>query len=353
MINPFVKNVKSFSIYLLIWIFIFLLHSCILFFVINLPLYNCIIDSIIFNFLFLALGISLWYPTKFISFESFSVLKIITNHITAAFFSSGIWIFIGYWISKQVFVSDPQYLQFLSASLVWRFFIGMFYYFIIVALNYIIIYYTNFQEKVLHEAELKSLVKEAELKSLKYQINPHFIFNSLNSISALTITEPDLAREMTINLSSFLRKTLSNNENQKSKLCDELKNAKLYLDIEKIRFGDKFNYTENLSEGCKELEVPNMILQPIFENAIKHGVYESIDPVNIHFDCEEQLEYMKITITNNYDTEAVSRKGEGIGLSNIQSRLRMMYNQDNLLKFSKNDGIFTVTIFIPLEEVKA
>ncbi len=352
MINPFVKNVKSFSVYLLIWIFIFLLHSSILFFVIGLPLSTCIIDSLIFNFLFLALGISLWYPTKFISFESFSVLKIITNHITAAFITSGIWIFIGYIVSSQVFAYNLDYLKFLYASLVWRFFIGMFYYFIIVALNYIIIYYTNFQEKVLREAELKSLVKEAELKSLKYQINPHFIFNSLNSISALTITEPERAREMTINLSTFLRKTLSNNENQKSKLCDELKNAKLYLDIEKIRFGDKFTYTENISSSCAELEVPNMILQPIFENAIKHGVYESIEPVNIHFECEEQMEYMKITITNNYDIEAVSKKGEGIGLSNIQSRLRMMYNQDNLLKFSKNEGIFTVTIFIPLEEVK-
>jgi LytS/YehU family sensor histidine kinase len=201
----------------------------------------------------------------------------------------------------------------------------------------------------LKEAELKSLVKEAELKSLKYQINPHFIFNALNSISALTIVEPEQAREMTINLSSFLRKTLSSNEKQTSSLLDELKNAKLYLDIEKIRFGDKLLYTEEIGEYCNEIEVPSMILQPVFENAIKHGVYESIEPVNIHFKCEEHLEYLKITVTNNFDEEAVPHKGEGIGMSNIQSRLRMIYNQDNLLKFSKKDGIFTVTIFIPVE----
>ncbi len=123
----------------------------------------------------------------------------------------------------------------------------MLFYFIIVALIYIIIYYGNFQEKVLHEAELKILVKEAELKTLKYQINPHFIFNALNSISALTISEPKLAREMTINLSSFLRKTLKSNENQKCKLIDDLNNAKLYLDIEKIRFGEKFIYSEEIA----------------------------------------------------------------------------------------------------------
>jgi LytS/YehU family sensor histidine kinase len=120
------------------------------------------------------------------------------------------------------------------------------------------------------------------------------------------------------------------------------------LDIEKIRFGDKFNFIEDIQEECCNLEVPSMILQPVFENAIKHGVYESIDPVDLKFKCEEAYDYMKITISNNYDEEAVPHKGEGIGISNIQSRLRMIYNQDNLLKFSKKDGIFTVTIFIPI-----
>jgi two-component system, LytTR family, sensor kinase len=349
MMNPFVKNVKSFSVYLISWIFIFLVHTSILYFVIDLLLVDCIVDSFIFNFIFLILGLSFWYSTKFISFEIYSTLKIITNHITAAFFASGIWIFLGYWALSSFFYDDRIYLNFLYDSLIWRFFIGMFFYFIIVALIYIIIYYGNFQEKVLKEAELKSLVKEAELKSLKYQINPHFIFNALNSISALTISEPELAREMTINLSSFLRKTLSSNEILKSNLVDELNNAKLYLDIEKIRFGDKFTYTEEIGDGCGDLEVPSMILQPVFENAVKHGVYESIEPVNIHLKCEEQLDYMKITVSNNYDDEAIPHKGEGIGITNIQSRLRMIYNQDNLLKFSKNKGLFTVTIFIPLD----
>jgi LytS/YehU family sensor histidine kinase len=155
---------------------------------------------------------------------------------------------------------------------------------------------------------------------------------------------------MTINLSTFLRKTLKSNEVQKSRLTDELANAKLYLEIEKVRFGDKFTYTEEISDECCNLEVPSMILQPVFENAIKHGVYESIEPVNIDFKCEDQIDYMKITIKNDFDEEAVSHKGEGIGMSNIQSRLRMIYNQENLLKFSKKDGIFTVTIFIPKNE---
>jgi sensor histidine kinase YesM len=349
MINPFVKNVKSFSVYLVTWIFIFLVHSSILYFVLDLSLLICLTDSLIFNSIYFALGLSLWYSTKFISFEIYSTFKVVTNHITAAFFTSVFWIFLGYWVLSNLF-NNSGYTNFLLSSLVWRFFIGMLFYIIIVAIIYVMIYYSNFQEKALKEAELKSLIKEAELKSLKYQINPHFIFNSLNSISALTLSQPELARDMTIKLSSFLRKTLSTNDKQKSKLIDELNSSKLYMDIEKIRFGDKFNYLENISEECKNLEVPSMIFQPIFENAIKHGVYESIEPVTISFNCEQQNEYMKITIMNDYDIEAIPHKGEGIGLRNIQNRLRMMYNQENLLKFSKNDGKFTITISIPLEE---
>lgn len=348
MINPFIKNIKSFSVYLISWIFIFLVHSSILYFYIKLPISKSIIDSLIFNLIFSILGLSFWYSTKYVSFETFNTFKIVTNHITAAFFASGIWIALCYWLLNTIYGSNPDYINFLFDSLIWRFFIGMFFYFIIVSLIYVMIYYGNFQEKVLKEAELKSLVKEAELKSLKYQINPHFIFNSLNSISALTLTKPELARKMTIDLASFLRKTLSSNEVQKCKLLDELNNAKLYLDIEKIRFGDKFNYYEEIDDCCKDLELPSMILQPIFENAIKHGVYESIEPVSIKFKCEELDEYMKITITNNFDEEAVPHKGEGIGILNIQSRLKKIYNQDNLLRFSKKNGIFTVTIFIPV-----
>jgi LytS/YehU family sensor histidine kinase len=225
--------------------------------------------------------------------------------------------------------------------------IGILFYSIIVAVDYVIIYYNNFRQKLFRESELNALVKEAELKSLKYQINPHFIFNSLNSISSLTLSNPDKAREMTIKLSSFLRSTLSKNEKQKSKLVEEISNAKLYLDIEKVRFSDKFEFLEELESECKDMEIPSMILQPLFENAIKHGVYESLEKVVIKLKCGPEKEYLKIVVENNYDPESVPRKGEGIGIKNIQQRMKLIYNQDNLVTVEKNNGLFKVNIFIP------
>jgi len=214
---------------------------------------------------------------------------------------------------------------------------------------FLYIFYQNLMEKTAREAELKTLIKEAELKSLKYQLNPHFIFNSLNSISSLTIMDPGRAREMVIKLASFLRSTLNENEKQMNELGDELKNVKLYLDIEKIRFGDKFDLVTEIKDDCLKIKVPNMIFQPLFENAIKYGVYESLEKVFIKVRCSSENNYLKFSVENNFDEEATPRKGKGIGLTNIKNRLSLIYNQDNLISVEKRKNIFTANVFIPLD----
>lgn len=348
MFNPFLKNRENLAVYLLIWIVLALFHWLALYYLLQITITDAILDSAIYNIIYAGIGISLWYPTRFITFENYSMPRLLLNHLMAAIVTSIIWVFLGYYILSNFLIKEKVYYEFISDSLAWRFVIGILFYAIIVSLNYVIIYYNNFREKELKESELNSLVKEAELKTLKYQINPHFIFNSLNSISSLTVSNPEKAREMTIKLSDFLRSTLSKNEKMKTNLSDELKAIKIYLDIEKTRFEDKFEFVEEIDDTCPEIEVPAMILQPVFENAIKHGVYESLDKVYIRMKCKTDEEYLRISIENNFDPEAVPRKGEGIGLTNIKNRLKLIYNQENLLTFSKENNIFRVSIFIPL-----
>lgn len=347
MTNPFISNKKILSSYILIWGVILIIQFLVLSLIYSVSLLNAFADSAVFNVLYFLLGISLWYTANFNSLENYSILKITLNHFAAAIISSGIWALAGFYLLQNILVGQTKYLAFVYSTLIWRFLIGVMFYIIIVSVDYIIIYYNNFEEKRLKEAELNSLVKEAELKSLKYQINPHFIFNSLNSISSLTISNPQKAQDMTIKLSSFLRNTLSKNEHQKSKLSDEINNAKLYLDIEKVRFEEKFEFVEKLNNICLETEVPSMILQPLLENAIKHGVYESLDKVVIILSCEEEKGYIKITVENNFDPEAVPKKGEGIGIKNIRNRLKLIYNQDNLISTEKENNIFRANIYIP------
>ncbi len=350
MSNPFIQSKRVFTIYIFIWAFVALTHAIIVKYILNVDYEFAFVEALVFNSLFFFIGLSLWYPTKFISFENNTTSRIIINHLGAAVISSGLWVFIGYFLLSQFYSNEKMYLAFLDSSLIWRFLIGILFYSINVSINYVSIYYTNFQEKQLKEAELRMLVKESELRSLKYQINPHFIFNSLNSISSLTLSDPKRAQEMTIKLSNFLRNTLSKNEKQKNRLEEEIKNVRLYLDIEKIRFGDSLNYVEEMNESCLKAEVPSMILQPLFENAIKHGVYESLNQVTISLRCENSGNYLRIIVENNFDPEAVSNKGEGIGLKNIANRLKLMYNQDSLITTEKERNIFKAQLLIPLEK---
>ncbi len=348
MFNPFISNKSILVSYIGLWILIFLGHTSVLVYVADIPWYLSMPDSLAFNAMYFLIGISLWYPVKYISPEIYSPLKVISNHLFAALLTSAVWIGVSYLILDSVFSGSENYSEFLRLSLVYRFALGILFYFLISISSYLIIYYNNFKEKTLKEAELKTLVKEAELKTLKYQINPHFIFNSLNSICSLTLNDPLKANEMTIKLSSYLRSTLSRNDNLMLNLGRELENSRLYLDIEKIRFGDKFEFQANFSEVCKNVPVPAMILQPLFENAIKHGVYESLETVHINMTCKVLNGYLEIAVENETDPDAVPRKGEGVGLTNINSRLELIYGEKNLLKFSHNNNIFRVTISIPL-----
>lgn len=199
------------------------------------------------------------------------------------------------------------------------------------------------------EADLKMRVREAELNMLKAQINPHFLFNALNSISLLTTRDPERAREMIIKLSDYLRYSLRYGEDSMITFREELDNMERYMDIEKIRFGKKLIYIKNISEKSLDKMVPNMILQPVLENAIKHGVYESIQPKHISIKSGVQDSELIIVIENEFDPENIPAKGAGIGLRNVTSRLQLLFNRSDLLNFRNYNGIFTVNITIPVK----
>lgn len=346
--NPILKNFRNFSFYILFWLILIILSFIILITGEKIDLSIAAADSIIFNLILCGLGLSFWYSAKYIPFENNKIPKIILSHAIGGFITSIIWLSLGYFIITSIYPSSLSYKSFFYSTLPWRFLIGLLFYFLITAFYYVIIYYTGFQERIIQESELKNLITQAELKSLKFQINPHFIFNSLNSMSALTTIDPDKARSMILKLADFLRYTLANNEKQKNKLQEELHNIKLYLDIEKIRFEDKFDFIENVEPACLESYVPNMLLQPLIENAIKHAVYESIEKVILKLECKKVNGFINISLENNFENGNSKPKGAGIGIKNINNRLELLYNRKNLLEVKKENNIFRVDLFIPV-----
>ncbi len=350
--NPILSSFKNLILYVLFWHVITVLQLNIL----NFAGYSnwrvTLLDTVVFNLILCGFGLFFWYPAKYISFETSSHIKIILSHLLTALLVTVVWLTFGFFI-MQLIIDDKSYTAFFNKSLPWRFLIGLLIYCVLTAFYYVFIYYQSLQEKITEESKLKNLVTEAELKSLKFQLNPHFIFNSLNSISALTDINASKAKEMVIKLAEFLRYTLTNNEKQLNPLSEELKSVKLYLEIEQIRFSggldgkDKFTYTESIDDKCLSTQVPAMILQPLFENVIKHAVYESIEPIHIKLKCSFVDDNLKISLENNYEFSGSTTKSTGIGLNNIRNRLELIYGRKNLLEVIKTENRFVVNLFIP------
>ncbi|OAQ41645.1 hypothetical protein A5893_00605 [Pedobacter psychrophilus] len=212
-----------------------------------------------------------------------------------------------------------------------------------------ILYYNqqDHQELIERKNEAEKLTRDAELSSLREKLQPHFLFNSLNSISALTLSKPQEARKMVQQLSDFLRGTIKKNDDL-TNLQSELEHLDLYLEIEKVRFGNRLN-TQILNDGESLLKlIPPMLLQPIVENAIKFGLYDTLDNVTIQIVTSFENPYLKINISNPFDPEtAHPNKGTGFGLNSTQRRLALLYSRTDLLKTSITKNTFTTTILIP------
>ncbi|MES2734034.1 MAG: histidine kinase [Bacteroidota bacterium] len=346
MYHPFLSRKKSLYVYATIWLVISIIHAVILFYIYNIDLQAAAIDSLIFNSIFAGLGLGLWYIVRFVDVEKQGFFYVMINHLAALAAVIFLWFSLGKLITGM-FLGSANYQLFLKGSFAWRLLIGIFFYSVVVLLYYLIKYYGNFQEKMQQEADLNAVVKETELALLRSQINPHFIFNSLNSISSLTMTFPEKAQEMTIKLSDFLRYSLAQGEKNKTTLSEEIHNAGLYMDIEKTRFGSRLIFEPQLDAGCLEKLLPNMILQPLLENAIKHGVYESLETVTIRFGCAMENNALKISIWNNFDPEGTTKKGAGTGLRNIKNRLQLLYGQQDLLTINRTEDTYEVVIIIP------
>lgn len=203
------------------------------------------------------------------------------------------------------------------------------------------------QDAEKRKSEAQQLSKEAELYKLRQQLQPHFLFNSLNSINALISSHPQQARTMVQQLSDFLRGTLKKDEKQWASLEDELEHLQLYLDIEKIRFGDRLtSIITNDTE--KPAYLPNMLLQPVVENAIKFGLYDTTEGVVITVMAVLEDDNLCITITNPFGPQTKnSTKGMGFGLHSIQRRLFLLFARQDLLQTRIHNNLFSTIIKIP------
>ncbi|MCU0383632.1 MAG: histidine kinase [Cyclobacteriaceae bacterium] len=193
----------------------------------------------------------------------------------------------------------------------------------------------------------EELARQAELTNLRMQLQPHFLFNSLNSIQALVLLDADKAQKMVQQLSDFLRGTMRK-ENQYVLLEEELKLLSLYLEIEKVRFGHRLSTAIITEDDTQQSKIPTLLLQPIVENSIKFGLYGTLTDTTISLRIYKQQNDLIIEVKNPFDADsAASMKGTGFGLQSLQRRLFLLYNRNDLLKTEQKENNFITTVRIP------
>ena len=260
---------------------------------------------------------------------------------------AGIWLVVTRSILMLVVTQSVDYEKFFSKSLPIRFAIG----FLIIGCMALIsvLWYTLQDQHELEKRknEAEKLSREAELFRLRQQLQPHFLFNSLNSINALIGFQPQQARQMIQQLSDFLRGTLKKEDYQWTTVKEELQHLQLYLEIEKVRFGHRLSAVIQ-DETDDSFRLPSMLLQPVVENAIKFGLYDTIEAITIKIETMKQGGDLLIKVTNPYDTEtAFPKRGTGFGLRSIERRLSLLFERNDLLQTFAKDRLFTTIIKIP------
>jgi sensor histidine kinase YesM len=258
-----------------------------------------------------------------------------------------LWLYWGYRAGK------PYSFASMTRFVVANFSEGIGIYLLIALSSYAYNYYTRYREGQLKTLQLEAQLSQAQLQALKMQLHPHFLFNTLHSISALLNKDVEAARKMITRLGDFLRLTLENSGAQEVTLKQEMEFLTCYLEIERIRFQNRLVTRMDLGELTLLAKVPNLILQPIVENAIRHGIAPRSSPGLIEIEAKQLNGTLRIQVRDNgpglpeHRTDQNQFK-KGLGLANTETRLKRLYGADHLFDLSNDPaGGLIVTLEIP------
>jgi signal transduction histidine kinase len=292
-----------------------------------------------------------WYSCRIAPIERTPLWRLLATHVVAAQILSLLWLGLGKLLARALsfFPSlhgiESRFAE--RAAIVYG--AGCVFYLLAVSFHYVAL-----AQEATHEHEARAMqtsiqARDAELKALKAQINPHFLFNSLNSISALTSVDPARARDMCVLLGDFLRLTLGLGEKAVVHFSEELELLQKYLAIEKIRFGNRLNMQENIQEESRTCMLPPLLLQPLVENAVKHGIASLPEGGNVRLIAERQNGRLAILVENSWDPDAPPGRSGGLGLKNVQQRLEARYGKEASLRVNTEGELFQVSLSLPVE----
>jgi two-component sensor histidine kinase len=300
--------------------------------------------------LYASICLAAWYPCRANPLPGTPPLRAALALLIAAALSTALWLALaGPWARwLETAWGFPGSRELYQRHLHLFVALGLLLYLLAAAVNYLFLALARSREAERRALELQVLAREAELEAFKTQIDPHFLFNCLNSISALCGTDAEAARRMATRLGQFLRSSLKLAATDRIPLAEELELARAYLEVEGVRYGDRLAFVEEIDAGCEPIEVPALLLQPLLENALKHGIAHLVDGGTVRLAARRDDGSLVVTVDNPRDPAEVADGRGGIGLANVRGRLDLIYHRDARLTTSETGDSFRVELRIPV-----
>ena len=298
------------------------------------------------------LCLSAWYPCRAMPITDERAEMALVAHISAAALSALLWVALA-WAVAEGFDRSTLYAGKAELTTVHSgviFVAGMFLYLLSVSIHYLFAAAEVSRAAQRRVLEAEVAARDAELQALRAQLNPHFLFNSLNSVASLAATDPNGARDMCIQLGDYLRENLKGSGRRQQTLEEELEQVGRYLKVESVRYGDRLSVVEEIEASCLEHQVPPLLLQPLVENALKHGIAELGEGGVITIGAHRRADRLTIWIENPLDPEAPNRAGSGLGLANVRQRLEKNFGAEARLRCGRSGETYRAEIMVPVIE---
>ena len=293
--------------------------------------------------------LSAWYVARTVPLGATRILRVAATAASAAVITSAAWLALAHgWI----LVLAGRWGRIDAAAVAGVetliFGVGLLLYLLSLAISYLLVAFERSLRAERATLEAQVLSREAELRLLRAQIDPHFLFNSLHSISALTVADPAGARRMCLLLADFLRDSLALRGDERIPLGRELDLARRYLDIARVRFGERLDISIDAGDASSVL-VPPLVLQPLIENAVTHGIAHSIERGTIRIAADRSVAYVSIVVENPCDPDRPASTGAGVGLANVRGRLRAVYGGEARIDAAEALGTWRVEVRMPID----
>jgi two-component system, LytTR family, sensor histidine kinase AlgZ len=272
-----------------------------------------------------------WYTCRWLPLGTSSVLRLVLGHGSIALISIGMWLGLVDIVAGQLaqlrFGAGLDVRQAQLRALLFG--LAELPYLLSISAHYLALAYQASQDAERRALESRMLAREAELKTLRAQIDPHFLFNSLHSINGLIGADPAAARRMTVLLGDFLRTSVAVGQRALITLGEELQLVDQYLGIEQVRFGKRLTVATEIDPTLRDCLIPPLLLHPLVENAITHGISHVLDSGSIHVEATRNGSLAYVTVTNTCDPDRPKRRGTGVGLANVGRRLASQFPDES------------------------